>query len=157
MEARRVACERTSRFVSLDLDGELSRFERALLVRHLARCDRCAAEADMIVGLTQSLRAAPLEPLPAPIVVLGRRRRTRSRVTRSALAMASLAAVGIWFGVTVAGHTTAPGIGVTPGTSTGTAAVAASDGRSDWPAGLPRSPQMIRLVPGGLYTSGSQF
>src|SRR5437762_13579328 len=114
MEARRVACERTVRSVSLDLDGELSRFERALLARHLARCERCAAEAAMIVALTQSLRAAPLEPLPAPIVVMGRRR-GGSRVTRSAIAMASLAVAGVWFGVTVAGRTAGPSIGVPSG------------------------------------------
>ena len=157
MDVRRVACERTSRFVSLDLDGELSRFERALLVRHLARCDRCASEAELIVSVTHRLRAAPLEPLPAPIVVMGRRPRSTSRVTRSAIAMASLAAVGVWFGVTMAGHTTAPSVGVTPGSSTGTVAVDASNGRSDWSAGLPRTPQVIRLVPGGLYTSGTEF
>lgn len=151
MEARRVACERTARFVSLDLDGELSRFERALLARHLARCTSCAADAQGIVALTKCLRAAPLEPLPAPVVIT-RLRRPVGRVARSAVAVAMLAVVGAWFGLTVSGRESGTGLVVTQG-STREAAVVASDGRYDWSAGLPRSQRVIQQIPGGLYTS----
>ena len=153
MEARRVACERTARSVSLDLDGELSRFERVLLARHLGSCTSCAAEAERIIALTHYLRAAPLEPVTAPIVVTRPRSRV-GRVVQSAVAVAALAVVGVWFGASVASRSGEPA-GATPHTVK--AVPAASDGHSDWPAGLPRSRQIVRLVPGGLYTSGTQF
>ena len=149
MEVRRVACERTARFVSLDLDGELSRFERAMLVRHLETCPRCAAEATMIRDLTLRLRTAPLERLPSPIVVRWPRRRV-GRFAQSAMAAAAVAVAGVWFGIASSQRARAPVIAFTPNA----AAVAAAGGRYDWPAGLPRSPRMVQLVPGGLYTSG---
>ena len=149
MEARRVACERTSRFVSLDLDGDLSRFEGAMLARHLRTCARCEADAAMIRELTLRLRAAPLERLPSPIVVLRPRRRVGPLV-QSAIAAAAIAVVGVWFGITSAERTQTPVTALTPRPN---GAATAADGRYDWPAGLPRSPQMVQLVPGGLYTS----
>ncbi len=141
-------------FVSLDLDGELSRFERAVLARHLRTCEWCAADAQTIIELTERLRAVPLEPIPTPIVVMRPRRRV-GRVVQSAIAAVAVAVVGVWFGVSSSGRAPERGPAVTPSPSG--AAMASSDGRSDWPAGLPRSPQVIKLVPGGLYTSGTAF
>jgi anti-sigma factor RsiW len=150
MEARRVACERTSQFVSLELDGELSLLERAILARHLQKCPRCTADAAMIRSLTLRLRAAPLERLPSPIIVLRPRRRV-GRLARSAFATAAVAVVGMWFGIASSERAHAPVTVVTPHLNHTVAA--ASDGRYDWPAGLPRSPHLVQLVPGGLYTS----
>jgi len=106
----------------------------------------------MIVELTKRLRAAPLEPIPVPIVVTRPRRRV-GRAVQSAIAATAVAVVAVWVGVSSSGRAPlehAPA--VTPRPSG--AATAAPDGRYDWPAGLPRSPHMIQLVPGGLYTSG---
>ncbi len=150
METRRAACERTAQFVSLGLDGELSMFERVLLARHLEACPRCAAEAARVVDATNRLRAAPLEPLPAPVVVARPRRRI-GRVVQSGIGVAAVAIIGIWFGLSSTGRSPAPQPALVPIPST---TQPANNGRNDWPAGLPRAPQMIQLVPGGLYTAG---
>jgi anti-sigma factor RsiW len=140
-------------FVSLDLDGELSRFERALLARHLRNCPRCAEKAKSLVELTEVLRADPLLPVPARIVVTRQRRRV-GRVVQSAIAGAAVIVVGIWFGLeSSTSRSPRPEGLVNPRPSA--AAIAASDGSHDWPAGLPHSRQVTQLVPGGLYTSGS--
>jgi len=54
-------CERTRSRASLALDGELSQVERANLCAHVGRCTECAAYARDLDGLTQELRAAPLQ------------------------------------------------------------------------------------------------
>jgi hypothetical protein len=155
MDAHRPACERTTMFVSLDLDGELSRFERALLARHLRNCPQCAAQANDLVEWTEVLRADPLLPVPTRIVVTRPRRRV-GRVVQSAIAGAAVVVVGIWFGLeSTASRSPKPQPLVNPAPSA--AAIAASDGSHDWPAGLPRTRQITQLVPGGLYTSGSNF
>ncbi|HEV2591520.1 MAG TPA: zf-HC2 domain-containing protein [Gaiellaceae bacterium] len=56
------ACDRARAWVSLDLDGGLSTFEKRLLDRHLDACGECHAFADDAALLTLQLRAAPLEP-----------------------------------------------------------------------------------------------
>ncbi len=57
-------CDRTRARISFELDGELSRHEAALLERHLSRCAECALYAEDVRGLTNLLRAAPLEQPP---------------------------------------------------------------------------------------------
>ena len=85
-------CDRARQWASLELDGELSSFERALLDNHVADCSSCAAFRAEIAGLTTALRAAPYEPFAG--VVLGRiRRRASLRLAPAAAAMA-VAAVG---------------------------------------------------------------
>ena len=86
-------CDRARQWASLELDGELSSFERALLKNHVAACPSCAEFRAEIGGLTTALRAAPYEPFEG--VVLGRvRRRVRLRLAPAAAAMA-VAAVGL--------------------------------------------------------------
>jgi len=50
--------------VSLELDGMLSRFERALLERHLRSCAPCRRFSADVRHQAARLRAAPLVPAP---------------------------------------------------------------------------------------------
>src|SRR2546423_3488999 len=86
-------CDRARQWTSLEQDGELSSFERALLESHVAGCASCAEFRGEISGLTNALRAAPYEPFEG--VVLGRvRRRVRLRLAPAAPAN-GLAAAGL--------------------------------------------------------------
>src|SRR5438445_586854 len=101
MELRPRACERASEFVSLELDGELSLFERAILRRHLQRCERCAASSRQITALTEMVRTAPVEQIRVSIDIWRRRRRA-FRVVQSVAATAAVATVALWVGRRVA-------------------------------------------------------
>src|SRR5476651_776518 len=86
------ACERTRRWISLHLDGEISDLEEAALRRHLERCAACGSLATELAGLTGLLRAAPLEEPRrslAPEYARGRRRRPARRRLGVALALAA--------------------------------------------------------------------
>lgn len=86
-------CDRVRQWVSADVDGELSTFERVLLADHLAGCPPCREFRMSVDGLTASLRAAPREQFEG--IVIGRvRRRARMRLAPAAAAMA-VAAVGL--------------------------------------------------------------
>jgi len=86
-------CERAREWASLELDGELSTFERALLDAHLEDCRTCTEFRSAISGLTGALRSAPHERFDG--VVIGRtRRRVRMQLAPAAAAMA-VAAVGL--------------------------------------------------------------
>jgi predicted anti-sigma-YlaC factor YlaD len=86
-------CERARQWASLELDGELSGFERALLEAHVAGCPSCSEFRSEIGGLTGALRVAPHERFEG--IVIGRiRRRARMRLAPAAAAMA-VAAVGL--------------------------------------------------------------
>ena len=87
-------CERARQWASIELDGELSSFERVLLRAHLAHCPPCRAFREQTGGLTHALRAAPLEQLEQPIQIGRMRRRFRLRVAPAAAAMA-VAFVGL--------------------------------------------------------------
>jgi predicted anti-sigma-YlaC factor YlaD len=87
-------CERVQEWVSLSVDGELSRFERALADRHLARCAACRAFEDDVVGFTDLLRSAALEPPEQPVVTPLRRRRVLPSLHVAAAALA-MVAVGL--------------------------------------------------------------
>ena len=82
-------CEYARARASLALDGELSQVERAHLRAHVGRCTQCAAYARDLDGLTQELRAAPLQRphgrAPA------RRRRPRARRLQLGLVAAVVA------------------------------------------------------------------
>jgi predicted anti-sigma-YlaC factor YlaD len=151
MEVRPKACERAAQFVSLELDGELSLLERAMLKRHLQRCGPCAAYARDVGGLTELLRAAPMEQIRLPTVFFSLRRRRLSRVLPSIAATAAMAAVGIGLTISLFGNAGGP---IHIGGSSGSriAARAVSDDRYDWSAGLPRTVQIVQLGPGSLYT-----
>jgi predicted anti-sigma-YlaC factor YlaD len=87
-------CERARQWASIELDGELSTFERVLLRAHLAHCPPCRAFREQTSGLTHALRAAPLEHLEQPIQIGRMRRRLRLRPAPAAAAMA-VAFVGV--------------------------------------------------------------
>jgi len=88
------ACERARQWVSAEVDGELSRFERVLLAAHTANCSPCRDFHAGTVGFTSALRAAPIER-PERLIEIGRtRRRVRARLAPAVAAMA-VAAVGL--------------------------------------------------------------
>ncbi len=92
-------CERAQEWASLELDGELSQLERALLATHLRRCAGCAETVAGMRSLTVALRAAPFEPLDAPVlVVTAETRRSRPLAVRLALA-ATLAVLAAGLGM----------------------------------------------------------
>lgn len=152
MGIRPASCDRTISLVSLALDDELSPFQRAILERHLKRCEVCATYAGTVVGATELLRAQPLEEFRLPDLPLRARRRV-GLVVRNSVATAAVAAMGIWFAVSFAGAppTPRPSESFTlPPSVTG----AATNDSRDWAAGLPRVKEMIQLIPGGLRTAG---
>jgi predicted anti-sigma-YlaC factor YlaD len=86
-------CERARQWASLELDGELSSFERALLDAHAEGCASCTEFRAEIGSLTGALRAAPQERFEG-VVIARVRRRARIRLAPAAAAMA-VAAVGL--------------------------------------------------------------
>ena len=89
-------CERFRESTSLSLDGMLSRFERALLDRHLRSCASCRTFAADVRQQTAQLRAAPLEAPPQLArIAPAHARNLRSRTTglAGAVAVAALAAL----------------------------------------------------------------
>lgn len=87
-------CDRVRAWVSLELDGELSQFEGALLRTHLAGCEDCRKYAAEAQAITAELRSAPPERLAAP-VSLPRLRRGSFRSVQVAVAATAVAAVGL--------------------------------------------------------------
>ncbi len=81
-------CERARECASLRLDGELSEFEQALLVAHLARCEPCNSFAHELQSLTDHMRTTPLDPLDQPIAIPSRRRLVSRRPVEIAAAAA---------------------------------------------------------------------
>ena len=101
-------CVRAREHVSLELDGELSDFERALLAAHLAQCSACRRfEADA-AALTNQLRAAPPETLSRPVPLPTRSRFVPARVVPAAVAAAAVVAVGLGAALSLLDTTTSP-------------------------------------------------
>jgi predicted anti-sigma-YlaC factor YlaD len=93
---RAMLCDRTREWAALDLDGELSEFERALMQAHLDRCADCREFAGDVVQITQNLRSAPLEALARPVTLPARRRVASYRhVQVAAAAAVVLVAAGL--------------------------------------------------------------
>ena len=91
-------CERARQWTSLDVDGELSTFEGALLDAHLASCGDCREFSLGVAHTASALRSAPLEPFTVTVPT-----RLRRRVGRSlAPAVAALAVVSVGLGSIVA-------------------------------------------------------
>ena len=88
-------CERAREWLSLAVDGELSRFERALVDRHVAGCAECAAFGVEVRGFTGALRTAEPERLTHPVAIPERRRRLGAlRPAQAAAAALAVVAVG---------------------------------------------------------------
>jgi predicted anti-sigma-YlaC factor YlaD len=88
-------CDRARQWISLDVDGELSEFERALLDAHLGRCADCGAFRDDAQSFTSLLRAAPLEALTHPVALPSRRSRLARPIRVAAAAVAVVAVTGL--------------------------------------------------------------
>lgn len=86
-------CDRARQWASLDVDRELSTFERVLLANHLAGCPSCQEFRASVGGLTSALRTAPHERFE--VVVTGRARRRVSLRLAPAVAAMAVAAVGL--------------------------------------------------------------
>jgi predicted anti-sigma-YlaC factor YlaD len=86
-------CDRARQWASLDVDRELSMFERVLLANHLAGCPSCQEFRASVGGLTTALRTAPHERFE--VVVTGRNRRRVSLRLAPAVAAMAVAAVGL--------------------------------------------------------------
>ena len=93
LRARAKRCDRAREWISLQLDGELSEFERIVLEAHVARCSECREFRAELRGISLELRHAPLEPLGRPIA-LPRRTRLTGRTLQFAAAAAAAVAVG---------------------------------------------------------------
>jgi anti-sigma factor RsiW len=144
MDLRPRTCERAAELVSLALDDELSRFERALLTRHLRRCGACADYTARVTAATELLRHAPLEAVRVPVALPIFRRRF-SRVVQSVAATAAVAAFGIWFAVSSSGN-------VREDAQLGRVDFSAGlvSDTSDWPGSVvPKRPPVTPFLPGG--------
>jgi predicted anti-sigma-YlaC factor YlaD len=84
-------CQRVRSQISLDLDGELSQFERAMVAHHVERCAECAAFRDDLLVFTSELRSAPLEAPEHPIAI-PRLARARLELRAAALSVGAAAA-----------------------------------------------------------------
>jgi putative zinc finger protein len=93
--APRLDCDRVREWASLDLDGELSDFERVLMDGHLALCADCSSFRASITGFTDRLRAVPLELSERPVVVRRSRRAISFRRVPAAAAALVVAVVGV--------------------------------------------------------------
>ena len=88
-------CDRARTYASLQLDGELSQLEEAMLGAHLSRCEGCRGYAAEIAAVAGELRSASLERLERPISLPPRRRVSFGTLQAAAVAAVALAAVGI--------------------------------------------------------------
>lgn len=89
-----VICDRVRSQVSLELDGELSQLERAMVAAHLERCPDCSAYKSEVTAFTGLLRQAPLKQMESPVVVRRLRRPIVARLQAGAAAAVAIAALG---------------------------------------------------------------
>lgn len=97
------SCDRTRGLLSRQLDTQLSQLERRAVTAHTARCAACRDFEQHSRWITEELRAAPLAPLPRPVMVTVPRRRFPTRVVANVASAAALLAVTVG-GVSVASH-----------------------------------------------------
>jgi anti-sigma factor RsiW len=89
-----VICDRVRSQVSLELDGELSQLERAMVSAHLERCRECREYESEVTAFTRVLREAPLKRMETPVVVRRPRRSIVARLQAGAAAAVAIAALG---------------------------------------------------------------
>lgn len=88
-------CRLAREHISLQLDGELSDFERAALDAHLGACDDCRAYAASAAQVSAHIRTEPLEQPRFPVVLPHRSRvRIPLRTAQAAAAAAVVAVIG---------------------------------------------------------------
>lgn len=107
MTIRNGHCERARQWASLQLDGELSELEHALLDAHLARCSDCSRFAADIRGLGAVMRAAPPEAPSRPVQVRQLRPGRSLRILQASAAVAVVATAGLGAMVVDVFHTSA--------------------------------------------------
>lgn len=90
-----IICERVRAQISVELDGELSQLERAMLAAHLGRCADCSAYDEEVAAFTGVLRESPLERMHSHVTVRRPRRLAVPRVPSVAAAALALAVVGV--------------------------------------------------------------
>jgi anti-sigma factor RsiW len=90
-----VICDRVRSQVSLELDGELSQLERAMVAAHLERCPDCRAYESEVTAFTDLLRQAPLKQLESPVVVRRPHRTIAARLQAGVAAAVAVAALGV--------------------------------------------------------------
>jgi predicted anti-sigma-YlaC factor YlaD len=111
VRGRSFECERACEWVSLELDGELSDFERTLLGAHLAECGDCRAFREDVASVTHQLRASALEQPERAVRVVRHRRRASLRLAPAAAAIAVLAVgLGSVFGALNSGDLLGPSV-----------------------------------------------
>lgn len=112
VRGRSFECERACEWVSLELDTELSEFERTLLGAHLAGCAECRTFRDDVAAVTSELRSFPLEQPERAAYVARRRRRMPVRLAPAAAAFAALAVgLGSLLGALNAGNLLGDSVG----------------------------------------------
>ena len=90
-----VACDRVRAQISLEVDGELSQLERAMLAAHVIRCASCHAYRERVHAFTRELRSAPLVQLSGRLLVRRPRRvATVARFQAGVAAALAFAVVG---------------------------------------------------------------
>ena len=110
--ARSSVCERVRAQVSLELDGELSQLERAMVAAHLERCGSCRAYEADVTALTAKLRATPPERAERA-VDLPRRRRPAALAGQLQVGAAA-AVVVVAAGLSILSGSPSPERGATP-------------------------------------------
>jgi predicted anti-sigma-YlaC factor YlaD len=88
-------CARARQQLSLRADSELSEFESVLLSTHISRCDDCRAFEQGVMGLTDALRAVPMESPAISFEPPRRRGRLDVFVAASVRAGSAAAAIAV--------------------------------------------------------------
>lgn len=101
-------CERVRSQVSLELDGELSQLERAMVAVHLERCPDCRAYDSEVTAFTRVLRETPLKQMESPVGVHRPRRAIAARLQAGVAAAVAIAALGAASQVSPEGQSPGP-------------------------------------------------